>query len=526
MKILNIKAQGFKRLTAIDITPGSPVVDVRGNNAEGKSSLLDAIKAVLGGKEATPIKPIRTGEDFAAIRVELGDGGPDLIVEKQIDEQGERLIVTNADGAKYTNGQTTVDNLLGRMTFDPLAFSRLNAADQATELRRLVPLSVDLDTLAAADKADTTARRDVNRDAKAIKARLDVIPVETGLPDEKPDLAALTATLASAADTNTAIERERIARQRTQDGFADRDNDVVVMRATADRKRDEAAKLVEEAERLDAEALAAENEVEEARAEYAVLPALATPIDTTAARAAIDEARAVLDRFARKEARDALSAEFEAKRAVWTEHDEAIKARAAERAKALAEAKMPIEGLGLARLCDVVPGNESEELIVTFNGEPFSQSSSAEQLRVSMRLAMAANPKLRIMLIKDGSLLDPKGLELVRDLAGDGDYQVWMESVGEGDGTGIIMEAGAVRGAPTPEPLAGPKRRKAKDAEDAEPAAGPEVKPGELLKGEAAPAPAPAADAPPPPPRRKATAMREFVTKPASTGGDLFGDDK
>jgi len=520
VKILNIKAQGFKRLTAIDITPGSPVVDVRGNNAEGKSSLLDAIKTVLGGKEATPVKPVRTGEDYAVIRVELGDGGPDLVVEKQIDEQGERLIVTTAEGAKFTNGQTTVDNLLGRMTFDPLAFSRLNAADQATELRRLVPLSVDLDALAAADKADTTARRDVNRDAKGIKARLDVIPIETGLPDEKPDLAALTATLASAAETNTAIDRERVDRERKAEMVAEK-----VARAKA--QRDRAAELRKEADQLEYSADEVAGQASRDDEELAALPPLDTPVDTTAARAAIDEARALLDRFARKETRDELAAEFEAKRAIWTQHDEAIKARAAEREKALAEAEMPIEGLGLARLCDVVPGNESEDLIVTFNGEPFSQSSSAEQLRVSMRLAMAANPKLRIMLIKDGSLLDPKGLELVRDLAGDGDYQVWMESVGEGDGTGIIMEAGAVRGAPTPEPLAGPRRRKPKGEGDEAPAAGPEVKPGELVKGDA-PArteAAPAADAPPPPPRRKATAMREFVTKPAGNG-DLFGGDK
>jgi len=518
VKILNIKAQGFKRLTAIDITPGSPVVDVRGNNAEGKSSLLDAIKTVLGGKEATPVKPVRTGEDYAVIRVELGDGGPDLIVEKQIDEQGERLIVTTAEGAKFTNGQTTVDNLLGRMTFDPLAFSRLNAADQATELRRLVPLSVDLDALAAADKADTTARRDVNRDAKAIKVRLDVIPVETGLPDEKPDLAALTETLASAAETNTAIDRDRSRRDTMRGSAKAADERAAGWVATA-------ARLRREADEADRAAQSEDDYAAGVRAELDALPPLDEPVDTTAASAAIADARALLDRFARKEARDELAAEFEAKRAIWTQHDEAIKARAAEREKALAEADMPIEGLGLARLCDVVPGNESEDLIVTFNGEPFSQSSSAEQLRVSMRLAMAANPKLRIMLIKDGSLLDPKGLELVRDLAGDGDYQVWMESVGEGDGTGIIMEAGAVRGAPTPEPLAGPRRRKAKSEGDDAPAAGSEVKPGELVKGEAPAATAPAADAPPPPPRRKATAMREFVTKPAA-GGDLFGGDK
>jgi hypothetical protein len=502
VKVIRLQAQGFKRLTAVDITPGDAVVTVRGNNAEGKSSLLDSIKAALGGADAAPIKPIRTGDDFAAIRVELGDGAPALIVEKYFDEVGEKLRVTNAEGAEYRKGQTTVDDLLGRMTFDPLAFARMTPKDQAVELRRLVPLSVDLDALAAADKADVAARRDVNRDAKALKARLDVIPVEADLPDDKPDLDALTATLASAAETNTSIERERDRRSRevaSIQGARDEQN----------RQREDAAELRRRADALDAAANAAEAGLMRREVELDALPSLDELVDTTAARRAIDEARVVLDRFARKEARDRLAAEFEDLRVKSDGFTSAIGERAAQREEALKAAAMPVEGLALE------PFGDDGELIVTYQGEPFAQASSAQQLRVSMQLAMTANPRLRVMLIKDGSLLDDKGLALVRELAGERDYQVWLEAVGEGDGTGVVIEAGAVKGAPEPERLDAPKRRKPKgEGEGVVTAtAAKSIEPGELVvvdgEGKAAPAaPAPA--------RRKPSDLR----KPA---GDLFG---
>lgn len=514
MRIIRLQTQGFKRVSVVDVTPGDGLVEVRGNNAEGKSSLLDSIMAALGGADAAPVKPIKTGEDYAAIRVTLGDGQPDLIVTKYFDEVGEKLRVETADGAEFKAGQTKLDDLLGRMTFDPLAFARMPAKDQAAELRRLVPLEVDLDELARLDKADADARRDVNRDGKALKARLDAIPVETDLPETKPDLDALTATLANAAETNGAIERDRASREQREAANAQRARNVAATR--------------EEIERLTREADAEEAAFHAEVKALAALPALAEPVDTTAARAALDDARAILDRFSRKESRDTLAAELEALRAKSEGYTASLTTRAGVRAKALASAKMPVEGLAFARLCDIAPTEESEELIVAYNGEPFSQSSGAEQLRVSMLLAMQANPKLRVMLIKDGSLLDPNGLALVRDMAKAGDYQVWLEGVGEGDGQGIIMEAGKVRGAPDAEPVAPPKRRKAKeeaaaDGESLGAASDPEHGATvETSHDEAARQP----ESKPKPERPRA--MREFSTPtptPAPQGG-LFGDDE
>lgn len=506
MKIIRLQVEGFKRLVAVDITPEGDLVEVRGNNAEGKSSVLDSIMAALGGASAAPIKPVRTGEEYAIIKADLGD----LKVTRYFDKDGtDRLKVENAEGAVYQQPQTMLDALVGRIAFDPLAFARMNPKEQAIELRRIVPLKVDLDALAKADKADRDARRDINRDGKALVARRDAINI-SGIIPERPDRDAISAELTTAATKNSAIERERAAREAraAENNAAKRYTDSFVTRAEQIRR--EIERLTAEAEKCDRDA--AENEAvrERVAAELAALPPLDEPVDIEDAARRLEQADRDLALLARVDQRKALDAEIEAKRA----ESEALTTRLAERdkvrEKALAEAEMPIEGLGFATF------EEDGDLLVSYQGEPFSQASGAQQLRVSMALAMAANPKLRVMTIKDGSLLDANGLALVRELAKAGDYQVWLEGVGDG-GVGIIMEGGKVRGAADPEPIPAPKRRKAKGEGDS------------AVEGEQAEEGAPIAQAeaqaePPAPSRRpRPQAMTEFTSKPL---GGLFGDDK
>ncbi|MBN2133639.1 MAG: hypothetical protein JW741_29325, partial [Sedimentisphaerales bacterium] len=110
----------------------------------------------------------------------------------------------------------------------------------------------------------------------------------------------------------------------------------------------------------------------------------------------------------------------------------------ADKAALLAEAEWPVPGLGF------------DEGGVTLNGLPFEQASSAEQLRVSVAMGLAVNPTLRILLIRDGSLLDADGLRMVAELAAERDGQVWIERVGEGAECSVVIEDGAIK-QPKPE---------------------------------------------------------------------------
>ena len=101
-------------------------------------------------------------------------------------------------------------------------------------------------------------------------------------------------------------------------------------------------------------------------------------------------------------------------------------------------ANFPVRGLGI------------EDGVVTYNNIPFEGCSSAEQLRVSIAIAMATNPTLKILRIKDGSLLDSEGMKIVQGMATKHGFQIWIECVDESGEIGIVLEDGAVVANNTP----------------------------------------------------------------------------
>jgi hypothetical protein len=120
-------------------------------------------------------------------------------------------------------------------------------------------------------------------------------------------------------------------------------------------------------------------------------------------------------------------------------------ANMADRLKAaneqIAAAKLPVAELTI-----------TPEGLVMLAGFPFSQASDAQQLRASIELAMALNPRLRVIRVRDGSLLDDDGMALVRDMAERHGYQVWIERVGSDAATGFELVEGRIKPAAAQEP--------------------------------------------------------------------------
>jgi hypothetical protein len=103
-----------------------------------------------------------------------------------------------------------------------------------------------------------------------------------------------------------------------------------------------------------------------------------------------------------------------------------------DRQALLRDAKMPIENLSI------------DERGITFNEIPLQQCSQAEQLYISSSIAMAMNPRLRILRIQDGSLLDSTSMEILKTLAKRYDFQVWVEVVDESGTVGLYIEDGEI----------------------------------------------------------------------------------
>lgn len=427
MKILQLNVENVKRLKAVEIIPSENVVVVGGKNGAGKSSVLDSIEWALVGRRALPEKPVRTGEHKAEIVIKL-DGEHGLIVRRTIKEDGRsQLTVTTADGMRPTSPQALLDRLYGAIAFDPLEFTRKKPADQAATLRELVGL--DFSELDAMRQKLFEERTAVNRDLKAVKARLDVAAHYPEAPAEEVSVSALVDELDKAQAMNRAKQSAGIKAREKETEVADLAREA---KSIVDR--------VEEAKRALAAALAALEEIHARRK--------AVEAEAKAAKAEADsmpesDCQPLHDRIADSERVNAavranrdrarLDDEYLNLAADAEDLTRKIAAIDGEKQEQLAAAHWPIDGLGF--------GDHG----ITFNGLPFEQGSSKEQLCVSAAIGLALKPELRVLLIRDGSLLDSDSLARFAVFAAENDAQVWIERVGEDGPVSVIIEDGAVK---------------------------------------------------------------------------------
>lgn len=452
MRIVNLQAENFQILRAVEISPDGDLVVIRGENEQGKSSVLNAIWVALAGRAVAPPVPVRKGEEQCHLRVDLGE----LVVTRTFtNKEGgtftDTVKVESQDGRqRYSKPQQVLDELMGQIGFDPFAFVQLKPDAQAEMLLEMVPLPIDLEEMARFDESDFANRRDINREVAALKPLISAIPPED-IPEKPRDKTEIANRLASAADTNTAIGRERFAREQEA-------AEIERIRADAQRERDGIEELRRRIEEAEARAESADKAAAARQEELDKREPIAEPVDTAALRdelARAEEEQALIERQRRRatlvETHDAKVKESEAFTA-------AISKREEDRRAALAKAKMPIEGLAFAV-------NEKGKALVTFNGVPFEQASTAQQIKASVAIAMATNPELRVLRIKDGSLLDKNSMAIIAAMAKDHDYQIWVEVVGS-EGVGIVIEDGAVKGAPAPEAKAKKPAKAAADKPD------------------------------------------------------------
>lgn len=434
LKIVRLTAENVKKLRVVEVAPNGDVVVIAGRNGQGKTSVLDSIWWALEGAKHIQAAPIRRGAESARITLDLGE----LKVERRFSDKGSTLVVENAEGARYKSPQSMLDALLGALAFDPLAFVGQDPRAQFESLRRIVPLEVDVDKLDGLNRADYDKRTEVNREAKSLRAQAEAILVPAEIPDEKIDTGEILSRITSAAQTNGDLEKRHVRREQ-----AGVELETLVKNAGAARLH--AQKLRSDADLVEAEALEVERRAKELEQRLADAPELPKPVDVEAIRGELERAEGInrlVERFDSRCSLEALAIVAEQKAGKLTE---AIATRDEVKADAIAAAKMPVEGLGFG------------EGIVTFGGVPFDQASTAEQLRVSVAIAMANNPRLRVLLIKEGSLLDDEGLELVSAMARTNNYQVWIERVDSSGKVGVVIEDGsvvAVDGKTMPEPAA------------------------------------------------------------------------
>lgn len=413
MKIIELRIENVQRVRAVTIRPlgKSSTVIVGGANAQGKTSVLDAIQMALGGARAMSAEPIRRGAKQASIVADLGE----LVVERVITKSGTTLTVRDRDGHKKRAPQEILDALCSKVSFDPLEFSRQDPRKQNETLRKLIP-ALDFSALDAEREKLYSKRTETGKDAKRVRAHADSIPVTPSMAAEPIQISDLLAELRQAQTAHQTVTAAQGQLSTAQARLAAADDEYARAEAAfrqAESKRAGARLALKAGERAVAEA-------------SADLP------DLAAIEVRIRNAEAInrnAQRRAERDGHEKRAGELDAEVDALTKQIEAIDQRKVER---LSAAAFPVPGLGMT------------EDGPTLEGVPLAQASGAQKLRVSVAIGLALNPKVKVLLVRDASLLDDAHLRLIEEMADAADAQIWLERVGKADPCAVVICDGQV----------------------------------------------------------------------------------
>ena len=452
MNIVKLQAENIKRIVAVEITPDGALVQITGRNGAGKSSVLDSIWWALAGERSHQSAPIRKGEDTARIKLDLGE----VVVTRHFTRRAgadgapgpvtTRITVENAEGARFPSPQKMLDSLLGSLSFDPLAFARASDREQVEQLAGLC--GVDMAAVERANKSDYERRRDCNRDAKQKRAAASQIEVPADTPDAELSVGKLVQEIRDAEAGNRERESERRQRERDEANVralrADADNserqaalEIEKARVKADDLRRHASAVLragdETAKSYQEESRVCQGKADQLVQKYTALPPVDPDTDTAPIQEQIADAERVNRDVMAAERRRALSDVA----AAWEEQAKALTAsmdaRRQKVSDAIAAADVGIDGLAIA------------DGRVTLDGFPIDQASDAARLRLSCAIAMRGDAKLKVLRVRDGSLLDADSLVLLQQMAEAAGYQVWIEMVDATGKIGIVIEDGRVK---------------------------------------------------------------------------------
>ena len=413
MKILKLTAENFKKLSAVEITPDGNVVVISGKNAAGKSSVLDAIEVALcGGK--MPKKPIKDGEVRAKVEVNMG---PYKVTRKFFGTSSTLTVETTGETpTTVRRPQEFLDSVVGNISFDPLAFLNKQPAEQRNTLMEFLGLNLEEFTnKIAALKAE---RSEVRKEKERKLHEAESITTTPNLPPQEVSSESLLVELKEIQTHNEKCQK------------AATDNAVVRS----------------ELQRVDADIQAAEKSIRDWQARLAQLQIQKTDkkklfqdaegpmMDSAEVEAKLKSLSATNEAIRRNNQKRAAMVDADIHAAAYTELGDEIKIVENEKAKKLAEAVMPIEGL------TILPDG------LGYNGLPLEQECQSKRLKICVAIAMAMNSKLKVLRI-DGNGLDKDSLVAIGELVAGKDYQVWIEKVSDDNKIGFYIEDGHLTGA-------------------------------------------------------------------------------
>jgi hypothetical protein len=403
------------------ISAGHDLVELAGPNESGKSTTIDAVTYALCGAAGVNPDALRHGEEDGEVTVEMGD----YTVTRKFSSRGKGRLTIRPSGK-----QRDLDALYSAFSFAPLDIATRRPGESAAAFRGRVvdalqklagpafisALAMVDDEIAGAEETRRDAKRDLQR-----AGILQPVAKPAAPPEDTADI-----------QVQLQVARNHNRRQREQS-----------------LKIDDRARRVGECERnvqnLRLEIQALQESLANAEAELAGFVAM----DIAPPEPEHDE-QAFVDRLS-----DVAAAQVAQSR--WEDYQREMEKRAAlARGANTAEGQVQTHRAARADLiagADLpLPGITWDADGVYLDGTAWEQLSTGRRWCTAIDLAIAKQEqegtRLRVLFIREGSLIDSKNFEAITETARAKGYQVWVESVSAHTDTAFEIEDGRVVNAP------------------------------------------------------------------------------
>jgi len=407
VKIAELQLQNIKRVRAVDITPSDGLTVLGGANAQGKTSVLDAICYALGGEKYRPSEPQnRDGMAPAKMEITLSNG---LVVTRS----GKNLDLKVTDPSGKKAGQTLLNSFISQFALDLPKFLNASSKEKAKTLLDTLGIEAELTALDNEERKRADERLLAGREAERKRHYADELPEYPDAPDAPLSAAEMSRKLQDALAENAKHQAQRDRIEQLKDRIAIHN-----------------ARIVEWQNLIQAEHA-------ELRSDEVDLHAIeATPIgedvDTAAINAELEQIDAVNSRVRTNQEKARALDEAEQAEAEYAAAGRAVDDVRQRRMSLLNSVKMPLPGLSI----------EAGELV--YNGSKWDCMSSMERIVVAISIVRQLQPKCGFVLLDQLECFDRTQLSKLRDWLTENNMQAIATRVADDDTCDIIIEDGQV----------------------------------------------------------------------------------
>lgn len=400
VKINTLEFENVKRIKAVQLAPAkNGLTVIGGDNAQGKTSVLDAIAWALGGNKFKPSSPMREGSVVEPhLKVTLDNG---IVVERS----GKNSSLKVIDPMGNKGGQALLDGFIESFALDLPKFMNQNSKEKADTLLNIIGVGDKLYELEQQEQTLYNRRTEIGRIADQKEKFAKEMPVYTNVPDEPVSVSELIQSQQEIMAKNA----ENL-RKRQQHEYYKNQLEVAETALKQAQERYDAALNNFRLASVDIDTLV-DQSTEELEKNIADVEEINKKV-----RANADRQTAEVEADGYRKQYDDLTGEIEDVRR--------------EKRELLQGADLPLEGLTV----------EGGELI--YKGQKWDCMSGAEQLIVATSIVRKLNPECGFVLLDKLEQMDGNTLEKFGSWLESENLQAIATRVSKGDECSIIITDG------------------------------------------------------------------------------------